>query len=143
GEGTMTDLDGHYTVTAAPTDTLLFTFVGFDAQREVVGTRNVINVQLEEESTELGEVVITGFQEVQRKLFTGSATNVQMSDVKISGMTDATQMLEGRVAGVTVDNVSGTFGTSPKIRIRGNTSINGDNQPLFVVDGVILEDLNN
>jgi len=66
-----------------------------------------------------------------------------MSDAKITGMTDATQMLEGRVAGVTVDNVSGTFGTSPKIRIRGNTSINGDNQPLFVVDGVILEDLNN
>src|SRR5690606_41248358 len=75
--------------------------------------------------------------------FTGSATNVRMNDVKISGMTDATQMLEGRVAGVTVDNVSGTFGTTPKIRIRGNTSINGDNQPLFVVDGVILEDLNN
>ena len=100
-------------------------------------------VQLQDESTQLGEVVITGFQEVQRKLFTGSAANVKMTDARITGMTDATQMLEGRVAGVTVDNVSGTFGTSPKIRIRGNTSINGDNQPLFVVDGVILEDLNN
>lgn len=143
GKGTVTDFDGNYTVSASPTDTLLFTFVGFNEHREVVGTRNVINVSLSEESTELGEVVITGFQEVQRKLFTGSATNVKMSDVKINGMTDATQMLEGRVAGVTVDNVSGTFGTTPKIRIRGNTSINGDNQPLFVVDGVILEDLNN
>lgn len=143
GRGTVTDMDGNYTITASPRDSLLFTFIGYLDHRELVGQRVVINVQMEEESTELGEVVITGFQEVQRKLFTGSATNVRMNDVKISGMTDATQMLEGRVAGVTVDNVSGTFGTSPKIRIRGNTSINGDNQPLFVVDGVILEDLNN
>lgn len=143
GQGVVTDLDGNFTITSSPADTLLFTFIGFNPRSEVVGNRTVINVQLAEESTELGEVVITGFQEVQRKLFTGSATNIKMADVKISGMADATQMLEGRVAGVTVDNVSGTFGTTPKIRIRGNTSINGDNQPLFVVDGVILEDLNN
>ena len=142
-QGTVTDLNGDYTLSASPTDTLIFSYVGYNDEREVVGQRQVIDVQLEEESTELGEVVITGFQEVQRKLFTGSAANVKMADAKITGMTDATQMLEGRVAGVTVDNVSGTFGTSPKIRIRGNTSINGDNQPLFVVDGVILEDLNN
>jgi TonB-linked SusC/RagA family outer membrane protein len=140
---TVTDMNGDYSISASPADTLLFTFVGYNVERQIVGQRQVINVQLEEVSTELGEVVITGFQEVQRKLFTGSAANVKMSEAKITGMTDATQMLEGRVAGVTVDNVSGTFGTSPKIRIRGNTSINGDNQPLFVVDGVILEDLNN
>ncbi|MEX2233865.1 MAG: SusC/RagA family TonB-linked outer membrane protein [Cyclobacteriaceae bacterium] len=144
GMGTVTDVEGNYSLTVGSrSDTLIFTFVGYNARTEVAGQRNVINVQLEEESRELGEVVITGFQEVQRKLFTGSASSVKMSDAKITGMTDATQMLEGRVAGVTVDNVSGTFGTSPKIRIRGNTSINGDNQPLFVVDGVILEDLNN
>lgn len=143
-QGTVTDVTGNYSLTVGSrTDTLLFTFIGYNPHLEVVGQRNVIDVQLVEETTQLGEVVITGFQEVQRKLFTGSATNIKMEDAKITGMTDATQMLEGRVAGVTVDNVSGTFGTSPKIRIRGNTSINGDNQPLFVVDGVILEDLNN
>ncbi len=142
--GTVTDVDGKYSLSAnARTDTLIYSFIGYDSHREVIGQRTVIDVQLAEETTELGEVVITGFQEVQRKLFTGSATNIKMEEAKITGMTDATQMLEGRVAGVTVDNVSGTFGTSPKIRIRGNTSINGDNQPLFVVDGVILEDLNN
>jgi TonB-linked SusC/RagA family outer membrane protein len=86
--------------------------------------------------------VVTGFQEVERKLFTGSAVSLKMSDARNVGMSDASQMLEGKVAGVTVDNVSGTFGTTPKIRIRGNTSINGDTQPLWVVDGVILEDLN-
>src|SRR5688500_16687931 len=142
--GTVTDVEGNYSLTVdSRSDTLLYTFIGYDTRLEIVGQRTVIDVQLSEETTQLGEVVITGFQEVQRKLFTGSAANVKMADVKITGMTDATQMLEGRVAGVTVDNVSGTFGTSPKIRIRGNTSINGDNQPLFVVDGVILEDLNN
>ncbi|MEX1238829.1 MAG: SusC/RagA family TonB-linked outer membrane protein [Cyclobacteriaceae bacterium] len=142
--GTVTNVEGNYNITVGSrADTLVFTFMGFNTREEVVGQRNVIDVALVEVATELGEVVITGFQEVQRKLFTGSAASVKMADAKITGMTDATQMLEGRVAGVTVDNVSGTFGTSPKIRIRGNTSINGDNQPLFVVDGVILEDLNN
>lgn len=142
--GTVTDISGNYDLAIRTRqDTLLFSFIGYIPQEIAVGQRSVINIQLETETTELEEVVITGFQEVERKLFTGSAANIKMSDAKITGMTDASQMLEGRVAGVTVDNVSGTFGTSPKIRIRGNTSINGDNQPLFVVDGVILEDLNN
>jgi TonB-linked SusC/RagA family outer membrane protein len=144
GRGTVTDIEGNFSIGVdQESDTLMFSFLGFNTVREPVGQRTVIDVVMQTETTQLGEVVITGFQEVQRKLFTGSAANIKMSDAKITGMTDATQMLEGRVAGVTVDNVSGTFGTSPKIRIRGNTSINGDNQPLFVVDGVILEDLNN
>jgi TonB-linked SusC/RagA family outer membrane protein len=141
--GTTTDIDGSYVLTAnSPQDVLIFSFIGYAVKEEVLGQRTIINVQLDPETTELEEVVITGFQEVDRKLFTGSTANVKMSDVKITGMADASQMLEGRVAGVTVDNVSGTFGSSPKIRIRGNTSINGDTQPLMVVDGVILEDLN-
>jgi TonB-linked SusC/RagA family outer membrane protein len=141
--GTVSDMNGVFDLQIrSASDTLSFSFIGFQTQEVVVGQRSVINVQLENEATELEEVVVTGFQEVERKLFTGSATNLKMSEARLPGMTDASQMLEGRVAGVTVDNVSGTFGTSPKIRIRGNTSINGDTQPLMVVDGVILEDLN-
>jgi TonB-dependent SusC/RagA subfamily outer membrane receptor len=141
--GTVADFDGTYSINVgASTDTLVFSFIGFAIQQIPVGQRTVINVQLEPEATELEEVVITGFQEVERKLFTGASVNVKMSDIKSSGMTDASRMLEGRVAGVTVDNISGTFGTSPKVRVRGNTSINGDTNPLWVVDGVILEDLN-
>jgi TonB-linked SusC/RagA family outer membrane protein len=141
--GTVADFDGTYSINVgASTDTLVFSFIGFAIQQIPVGQRTIINVQLEAEATELEEVVITGFQEVERKLFTGASVNVKMSDIKSSGMTDASRMLEGRVAGVTVDNISGTFGTSPKVRVRGNTSINGDTNPLWVVDGVILEDLN-
>jgi TonB-linked SusC/RagA family outer membrane protein len=141
--GTITDMNGNYDLTIlSPADTLVFSFIGYMTREEVPGQRSTLNIALETDATELEEVVVTGFQEVERKLFTGSSANVKMSEIRGAGMTDAGQMLEGRVAGVTVDNVSGTFGTSPKIRIRGNTSINGDTQPLMVVDGVILEDLN-
>lgn len=140
--GTTTDADGSFTLVArSPQDVLVFSFIGYKPKEELVGQRTTIDVQLEDEATQLDEVVVTGFQEVERKLFTGSSVNVKMADIKAPGMPDASRMLEGRVAGVTVDNISGTFGTSPKIRIRSNTSINGDTQPLWVVDGVILEDL--
>ncbi|HTF16855.1 MAG TPA: SusC/RagA family TonB-linked outer membrane protein [Chryseolinea sp.] len=140
--GTVSDAAGRYTLLVNSGDTILFSFIGYRSQTQVVGQRTVMDIQMESETTELDEVVITGFQEVERKLFTGAAATVKMSDVRISGQTNASQMLEGQVAGVTVDNVSGTFGTAPKVRIRGNSSINGDTQPLWVVDGVILEDLN-
>jgi len=65
---------------------------------------------------------------------------LKLEEIKIDGVADPTRLLEARDAGVIVDNVSGSFGASPRIRIRGNTSINGNNNPIFVVDGVILED---
>ena len=140
--GTITNGLGEYDlIVRSPNDTLLFSFIGFVPVSQVVGQRNRIDIRLQSDEVELEEVVITGFQDVEKKLFTGSSVNLKMADVRITGLTDASQMLEGRVAGVTVDNVSGTFGTNPKIRIRGNTTINGDTQPLMVVDGVILEDL--
>lgn len=140
--GTITDIDGNYQLNVpAGRDTLIFSFIGYQPLEAIVGNQSTLNVELREDVQELGEVVVTGFQEVERKLFTGAAEMVKMEDIRQPGMVDASQMLEGRVAGVSVDNVSGTFGATPRIRIRGNTSINGDNQPLYVVDGVILEDL--
>jgi TonB-linked SusC/RagA family outer membrane protein len=141
--GAITDANGNFDlVSTTANDTLIVSFISYTTKEVGLGGRSIVNVQLDPEASELKEVVVTGFQEVDRKIFTGAAVNVKMSDIKATGMTDASQMLEGKVAGVTVDNVSGTFGTSPKIRIRGNTSISGDSQPLMVVDGVILEDLN-
>jgi TonB-linked SusC/RagA family outer membrane protein len=143
-QGTTTDLNGDFSIVVPSSESVLvFSFIGYVKQEQPVGARSTINVQLQSETKELEEVVITGFQEVERKLFTGAASSVKMEDIKSAGMPDAARMLEGRVAGVTVDNVSGTFGATPKIRIRGNTTINGDTKPLTVVDGVILEDLNN
>ena len=140
--GTITDIDGNYQLSVPPgRDSLIFSFIGYVPLEVAVGGQSKLNVELQEEVQELGEVVVTGFQEVERKLFTGAAELVKMENIRQPGMVDASRMLEGQVAGVSVDNVSGTFGTAPRIRIRGNTSINGDNQPLYVVDGVILEDL--
>ena len=139
--GVTTNLDGEYTISANQGDVLLFKMVGMQPQTVTVGTQTSINIQLQEEAELLDELVVTGFQEVDRKLFTGASENVKMAEIQATGMTDVSRMLEGQAAGVTVENLSGTFGSSPRIRIRGNASINGNNQPLFVVDGVILEDL--
>lgn len=144
GEGTVTDFDGNFSLRAEQGQTLQITMVGMETQEVVISDlSSPINVELKEETEQLEAVVVTGFQEVNRKLFTGSSESLSMEDMKLNGLTDVSRALEGQVAGVTVDNVSGTFGTSPRIRIRGNTSINGSNQPLFVVDGVILEDMAN
>lgn len=142
--GSITDLDGNFSFKANTGDVLVVRMLGMKEQKLKVSNPNQqFKIKLLEESVALEEVVVNGFQEVDRKLFTGASENLKMSDIKAEGIVDVSRVLEGRVAGVNVDNVSGTFGTSPKIRIRGNASINGNNQPLFVVDGVILEDLAN
>jgi len=141
--GTVSDLDGNFSLEVQQGQTLVFRMVSMQSQSILVANQSNIEVRLKEDISMLNEVVINGFQEVDRKLFTGSAERVQMEYIQINANPDASRSLEGRVAGLSVDNVSGTFGTTPKIRIRGNVSINGNNQPLFVVDGVILEDLTN
>ncbi|MEO9475551.1 MAG: SusC/RagA family TonB-linked outer membrane protein [Cyclobacteriaceae bacterium] len=142
-DGTITDFDGNYTVRVSKGVKLTFSMIGMEPQIIPVNNFTALNVTLKESATELTEVVVTGFQEVDRKLFTGASESLKMDDINLAGASDVSRMLEGRSAGVTVDNVSGTFGAAPKIRIRGNASINGSNQPLIVVDGVILEDLSN
>lgn len=142
-QGTITDFDGNFSLKANLGDKISFTMIGMEVQTITVKDFKPLNIQLKESATELTEVVVTGFQEVDRKLFTGASESLKMDDINLAGATDISRMLEGRSAGVTVDNVSGTFGAAPKIRIRGNASINGSNQPLIVVDGVILEDLSN
>ena len=143
-EGVVTDIEGYFTISANAGQILLFSMVSMQSQRyTVTNTAPSLRIILKEETELLDEVVVNGFQKTDRKLFTGSSESLKMSDIESGSITDVSRILEGQVAGVNVDNVSGTFGTSPKIRIRGNASINGNNQPLMVVDGVILEDLTN
>lgn len=142
--GTSTDGDGNFTIKVNEGATLVFSSIGFKTKEVKVTSANInLNVQLEEDVNKLTEVevVSTGYQQIDRKLFTGSAVKLKAEDVKIAGVTDVSRMLEGRAAGVSVQNVSGTFGSAPKIRVRGVTSITGNNKPLWVVDGVTLEDI--
>lgn len=138
-----TDKDGNYGINAPGDATLIVSFIGFTTQEIAVNNRTAINVKLAEEVGRLGEVVVTGYQTVKKRQFTGSSTTIKAEDAKREGISDVSRMLEGQVAGVSVQNVSGTFGAAPKIRVRGATSISGDNKPLWVVDGIILEDVVN
>lgn len=141
----ITNEKGEYQITAPQDAVLLFRYVGYKTVEISVNGRARIDLTIEEDSSQLKEVdiVSTGYQNIDRKLFTGSATRVKASDAERSGVPDVSRMLEGQVAGVSVQNVSGTFGAAPKIRVRGATSISGDNKPLWVVDGIILEDVVN
>jgi len=143
--GVSTDFDGKYTLNVASGKnvTLVFSLLGMETQEKAVSaTKKVVNVTLAEASEQLDEVVITsdGYRKIDRRLFTGAATKVKKEDL-LQGMPDVSRALEGKVAGVSVQNVSGTFGAAPKIRVRGASSIFGDTKPLWVVDGVVLEDV--
>ncbi|MBO5592693.1 MAG: SusC/RagA family TonB-linked outer membrane protein [Prevotella sp.] len=113
-------------------------YIGMET--ETVTPKNGMTVYMKN-AAEIEEVVVTGMQKVDKRLFTGSSTKISASDAKIDGMADISRSLEGRAAGVSVQNVTGTFGTAPKIRVRGATSIYGNSKPLWVVDGVIMEDV--
>jgi TonB-dependent SusC/RagA subfamily outer membrane receptor len=99
-----------------------------------------LKIVLKSNSKVLDEVVITGMQKMDKRLFTGATTKLDAAKTKLDGISDVSRALEGKAAGVTVQNVSGTFGTAPKIRVRGATSIYGSSKPLWVVDNVIMED---
>ena len=140
--GTITDTDGKFTIPNVPSSarTLKITYVGMQTQ-EVAIKGELLKIVMKPDAEVLEEVVVTGMQKMDKRLFTGAATKLDAEGVKLNGMADISRGLEGRAAGVSVQNVSGTFGTAPKIRVRGATSIYGSSKPLWVVDGVIMEDV--
>ncbi len=143
--GTATDAKGEFTLTAPVTETsvLVVSYLGSKPQEIAVGSRRQFDVSLSDSSAQIDEVVVTGFQNINKANFTGASTKVMADDVKVKGVIDVSRMLEGQVAGVSIQNVSSTFGAAPKVRIRGATSINGENKPLWVIDGVVHEDMVN
>lgn len=139
--GVATDVDGRFSITVPSSKSqLIVSYVGMETATIPADTKEM-RIMLVPSSTNLNEVVVTGMTKVDRRLFTGAATKVDAQDARIGGMADISRSLEGRAAGVSVQNVSGTFGTAPKIRVRGATSIYGSSKPLWVVDGVIMEDV--
>ena len=139
--GAITGVDGDFTLLNVPSSakTLRVSYVGM--QTLEVAIKPHVKVTLKADSEVLDEVVVTGMQKMDKRLFTGAATKLAADNVKLDGIAEISRALEGRAAGVSVQNVSGTFGTAPKIRVRGATSIYGSSKPLWVVDGVIMEDV--
>ena len=137
--GTVTDFDGFFELTVpAGVKNLIISYMGYKTM--TVPVKPNINVTLESDAQQIEEVVVTGMVKQDKRLFTGATTKLEADETVLSGVADVSRSLEGRAAGVSVQNVSGTFGTAPKIRVRGATSIYGASKPLWVVDGVVLED---
>ncbi|MGN0048574.1 MAG: SusC/RagA family TonB-linked outer membrane protein [Bacteroides sp.] len=139
--GTLTDYDGHFQLDVPDRNSLVVvSFIGYTPCEAAAG-KLPKQIVLQDDVQTLQEVVVNGYQKIDRRLFTGAAAKVDAEDAKIAGVTDLGQMLEGKAAGVSVQTVSGSFGAAPKIRVRGASSIYGDSKPLWVVDGVVLEDV--
>ena len=142
--GTTTDSKGAFKLSIPKkTENLMISMLGYAPQTVKLGARTDLIVSLVKETLDIDEVVVTGFQTLKKSTFTGSSVKLKADDLQMSGETDISRMLEGKAAGVQIQNVSGTFGAAPKVRVRGVTSISGENKPLWVVDGVVLEDVVN
>ncbi|MDE6689004.1 MAG: SusC/RagA family TonB-linked outer membrane protein [Prevotella sp.] len=137
-KGVTTDINGHFTIEVPAGKKLTFSYVGM--QPTTLAAKQQMKVVMKASNTTIDEVVVTGMQKTDKRLFTGASSKIDADKTHLSGTVDVSRSLEGRVAGVQVTNVSGTFGASPKIRVRGATSIYGNSKPLWVIDGVIYED---
>lgn len=139
----ITNGSGEFSITVAQENvTLVFTYIGYKS-RELPASSTAMKVVLENNDQKLNEVVVTGFQKIDKRKFTGSVVQIDKQVFDRTGYIDVSRMLQGAAAGVAVQNVSGTFGTSPKIRIRGNASISANQEPLYVLNGIPISSPSN
>lgn len=134
--GTQTDFDGNYSITAGEGQVLVFTYLGMATSEQTVGASSTIDLQMTEDTQALEEVVVVGYGTTTKQAYTGTATVIEAEDVAVKNYSNISQSLAGEASGVTVINTSGQPGTSSTIRIRGFGSVNGNRNPLYVVDGV-------
>ena len=147
-EGTMnataTNAAGQYSISAPAEANLVFSYIGMATQTQPVGQRSVIDVTMQSDSQVMEDVVVTAFGATKREAFTGSAAEVKAEDIAKVQTSNVAQSLAGKVAGLQLVNASGKPGSAPSIRIRGFSSINASQEPLYVVDGIPYDgDLNN
>lgn len=137
---TVSNFDGTYTLTAIPANsTLVFSFIGYKPYEIAVNNKTKINALLEENLNDLKEVVVIGYGTAKRGDLTGAISSISSSAVTQSVATTIDQVLQGRAAGVQIQQNSGTPGGSSSVRIRGISSITGSNEPIYVIDGVIID----
>ncbi|MEN7549480.1 TonB-dependent receptor [Rapidithrix thailandica] len=135
--GTITDIDGNYKLTVPDANsTLLFSFVGFEAQEVTLGNNTVINVKMDPDSQELDEVMVIAYGTTDKRSFTGSMTQVGAEKIEQRPITNVNSALSGAAPGIQTNTGSGQPGSGPSIRIRGFGSVNASSDPLYVVDGV-------
>lgn len=134
--GVQTDFDGKYSIKAKTGDVLLFSYVGMQDVNITVGASSVVNAKMKEVGKELDEVVVVAYGKAKKSSYTGSATQIKSEQLENRPLTNALSVLEGSTSGVQVQSSAGQPGAAPEIRIRGFSSVNGSNSPLYIVDGV-------
>ena len=137
--GAVTDLDGNYVITVKPGATLVFSSIGYATQEIEVGSQSRINVLLKEDTEFLDEVVVVGYGTMKRSDLSGASVSMKEEDLKGSVITNLDQSLQGRAAGVSAVQTSGAPGSSSSIRVRGQATVNANAEPLYVIDGVIVQ----
>ncbi|MBU2929762.1 VIT domain-containing protein [Winogradskyella psychrotolerans] len=127
--GVQTDFDGKFVINASPNETLVFSFVGMTTVEQRLSSDTTLNMELNEDASTLDEVIVIGYGTTTKEAFTGAVTTVRSESI-------ATQLLSGQVAGVNVNTVNGTTGSNTTIKIRGFGTMNGNREPLYIVDGI-------
>ncbi len=138
--GVTTDSQGFYEIRVPRNVTLRYTFIGMNPVERVYKGQTVLNVVLEEAETSVDEVVVTGYQVVNKRRSTSAISSVRAEDIRIPGVLTIDRMLEGQIPDMMLTTNSGEVGVAPKIRIRGTSTLIGNREPLWVLDGIVLQD---
>jgi TonB-linked SusC/RagA family outer membrane protein len=137
--GVITGIDGDFSINVKPGSTLVISYLGYTSQEIKVGSQSIINVTLKEDSELLDEVVVVGYGTMKKSDLSGASVSMGEDKIKGSIITNLDQSLQGRAAGVTAVSTSGAPGSSSSIRVRGQATINANAEPLYVIDGVIVQ----
>ena len=139
--GTITDIDGNYSLVVSQNSTIVFSYVGMKTLEEKVNGRSRVDVVMTDDTQALEEVVVIGYGAVKRKDLTGSVATVSSEALTAVPVASATEALTGKMAGVQITTTEGSPDAEMKIRVRGGGSITGDNSPLLIVDGFPVESI--
>ena len=135
-KSTQTDFDGRYSIKTKSGETLVFSYVGMKNSSMVVGASNTISVRLESDALEMEEVIVVAYGKTKKSANTGSVSSIKAEDLEDRALTNVLSGLDGATSGVQIQSSAGQPGSAPSVRIRGFSSINGSNTPLYIVDGV-------
>ncbi len=133
--GTITDVDGNFSLSVNERATIQFTYIGYVEQEVRINNQSTLNVVLKEDSKTLDEVVVVGYGTVKKSDLTGAVSSVKTTEIQQTPMVSIDQGLVGRASGVQVTQTSGMPGATASIRVRGSSSLQGGNEPLYVIDG--------
>jgi TonB-linked SusC/RagA family outer membrane protein len=141
--GTVTQTNGKYTLTvSSPSAVLVYTFIGYQSQEVPLNGRGNVNVQMQQGSKQLGELVVVGYGSIRKSDLTGAVASIKGTDLVTAGVNNVSKALQGRIAGVQVESAGGNPGSGTRVLIRGVGTLN-NNSPLYIVDGVQVTGIDN